>query len=67
MSRYTTLQIKKETRDELQEYCKRHGYKMSSLIEILINERIHPFTYNRDTKVDPDKVLKSTPMYKKHI
>jgi hypothetical protein len=42
MSRYTTIQIKKETRDELQEYCKKHGYKMSSLIEILIHERIKP-------------------------
>ena len=58
MSRYTTIQIKKETRDDLQKYCKQHGYKMSSLIEVLINERIKPFTLNRQIKIDPDKVLK---------
>lgn len=57
MSKYTTLQIKKEIRDDLQKYCKQHGYKMSSLIEILIRERIQPFKYNRDNKIDPDKIL----------
>ena len=42
MNKYTTIQIKKDTRDELQEYCKAHGYKMSTLIEILIKNRIKP-------------------------
>lgn len=38
---YTTLQIKKELHTELVEYCDRHGYKISGLIENLVKERIH--------------------------
>ena len=59
MSKYTTIQIKKETRDELQEYCKKHGYSMSRLIDILIRERIHPFRYDRNS--DSQRTLKSIP------
>jgi hypothetical protein len=39
---YTTIQIKKETHILLQEYCKEHGYKLSGLVESLINHRITP-------------------------
>jgi len=38
--KYTTIQITKETRDLLQEYCKEYGYKMSPLIDKMIREKI---------------------------
>jgi hypothetical protein len=38
--KYTTVQIKKETHELLQEYCKEHGYKLSGLIETLIKQKI---------------------------
>ena len=38
--KYTTIQIKKETHELLQEYCKEHGYKLSGLIETLIKQKI---------------------------
>jgi hypothetical protein len=37
--KYTTIQIKKETHDLLQKYCKEHGYKLSGLIESMILQR----------------------------
>lgn len=37
---YTTIQIKKETHILLQEFCKEHGYKLSGLVESLINQKI---------------------------
>jgi len=38
--KYTTIQIKKETHELLQEYCKEHGYKLSGLIEKLVLQKI---------------------------
>jgi len=39
--KYTTLQITKETRNQLQEYCKENGYgTMSAFVEKLIKDRI---------------------------
>ena len=38
--KYTTIQIKKETHELLQEYCKERGYKLSGLVESLIMQRI---------------------------
>lgn len=40
--KYTTIQIKKETHELLQEYCKERGYKLSGLIDSLIMQRINP-------------------------
>ena len=40
--KYTTIQIKKETHELLQEYCKEHGFKLSGLIESMIKQRINP-------------------------
>jgi len=40
MRKYTTIQIKKETHELLQEYCKEHGYKLSGLVETLIKQRV---------------------------
>ena len=40
MSKYTTIQIKKETHVILQDYCKEHGYKLSGLVETLIKQRV---------------------------
>jgi hypothetical protein len=40
--KYTTIQIKKETHILLQDYCKEHGFKLSGLIESMINQRINP-------------------------
>lgn len=40
MRKYTTIQIKKETHELLQGYCKEHGYKLSGLVETLIKQRI---------------------------
>ena len=40
MNKYTTIQIKKETHELLQEYCKEHGYKLSGLVENLIKQRV---------------------------
>jgi len=37
--KYTTIQIKKETHNLLQKYCKEHGYKLSGLIESMILQR----------------------------
>ena len=48
--KYTTIQIKKETHELLQEYCKEHGFKLSGLIESLIKQRI--------TQPKPQNVLK---------
>jgi len=39
MRKYTTIQIKKETHELLQDYCKEHGYKLSGLVETLIKQR----------------------------
>lgn len=36
----TTIQIKKETRDLLRVYCKKHGYTMSKFLDILIREKV---------------------------
>lgn len=54
MNKYTTIQIKKETRDELQKYCKKHGHKMSTLVEILIKEKIKPMLLQGVLKVTPN-------------
>ena len=40
MRKYTTIQIKKETHELLQDYCKEHGYKLSGLVESLIKQRV---------------------------
>ena len=40
MRKYTTIQIKKETHELLQGYCKEHGYKLSGLVETLIKQRV---------------------------
>ena len=40
MRKYTTVQIKKETHELLQEYCKEHGYKISGLVETLIKQKV---------------------------
>ena len=40
MKKYTTLQIKKDTHELLQEYCKKHGYKLSGLVESLIKQKV---------------------------
>ena len=34
------LQIKKETHELLQEYCKEHGFKLSGLVEFMIKQRV---------------------------
>lgn len=39
MRKYTTIQIKKETHELLQDYCKEHGYKLSGLVESMIKQR----------------------------
>ena len=39
MRKYTTIQIKKETHELLQDYCKEHGYKISGLVESMIKQR----------------------------
>ena len=39
MNKYTTIQIKKETHELLQSYCKEHGYKISGLVESMIKQR----------------------------
>ena len=39
MRKYTTIQIKKETHELLQGYCKEHGYKLSGLVETLIKQK----------------------------
>ena len=39
-NKYTTIQIKKETHELLQDYCKEHGYKLSGLVETLIKQRV---------------------------
>lgn len=41
INKYTTLQVKKEVHNELVDFCERHGYKISGLVEKLIKERIH--------------------------
>lgn len=41
MSKYTTIQIKKELYKELHDYCAERGYTKSGLIESLIKERIN--------------------------
>lgn len=38
--KYTTIQIKKETHELLQQYCKERGYTLSGLVESLIKQRI---------------------------
>ena len=48
--KYAMLQIKKETHELLQEYCKEHGFKLSGLIESMIKQRI--------TAPKPQNVLK---------
>jgi len=53
MRKYTTIQIKKETHELLQEYCKEHGYKLSGLVESLIKQRC--------TTSLPDNVLRVKP------
>lgn len=40
MNKYTTIQIKKETHELLQQYCKERGYKLSGLVESLIMQRV---------------------------
>jgi len=40
MRKYTTIQIKKETHELLQGYCKEHGYKLSGLVETLIKQKV---------------------------
>ena len=40
MRKYTTVQIKKETHELLQGYCKEHRYKLSGLVESLIKQKI---------------------------
>ena len=55
--KYTTLQITRETRNQLQEYCKENGYTMSGLVEKLIRKEIN----TNKVKIDPSKVLKSAP------
>ncbi len=40
MNKYTTIQIKKETHELLQQYCKERGYTLSGLVESLIKQRI---------------------------
>ena len=37
--KYTTIQIKKETHELLQSYCKEHGSKISGLVDTLIKQR----------------------------
>jgi hypothetical protein len=45
--KYTTIQIKKETHELLQDYCKEHGFKLSGLVESLIKQRVsHPRPQN---------------------
>jgi predicted DNA-binding protein len=41
MNKYTTIQIKKETHELLQEYCKERGYTLSGLVEQLIKQKIN--------------------------
>jgi len=38
--KYAMLQIKKETHELLQDYCKEHGFKLSGLVESLIKQRV---------------------------
>ena len=38
--KYAMLQIKKETHELLQGYCKEHGYKLSGLVENLIKQKV---------------------------
>ncbi len=40
MRKCTTIQIKKETHELLQGYCKEHGYKLSGLVENLIKQKV---------------------------
>lgn len=60
MKKYTTIQIQKETHILLQEYCKEHGYKLSGLVEKLIQDKIQ----QKKIVVDSTKVLKSEPIMK---
>ncbi len=39
-TKYTTIQIKKETHELLQDYCKEHGFKLSGLVESMIKQRV---------------------------
>lgn len=40
MNKYTTIQIKKETHELLQQYCKERGYTLSGLVDSLIMQRV---------------------------
>ena len=39
MEDFVTIKIRKQFRDILKEYSKRHGYKMYSLLEQMIKEK----------------------------
>lgn len=40
MSNKTAIQVSTDIRDKLKEYCSKHGYKMSALVEKLILREI---------------------------
>lgn len=50
--KYTTLQIKKELHDDLKDYCRKRGFKISGLVETLIRNKIESI------KPTPTDVLK---------
>ena len=51
MRKYTTIQIKKETHELLQGYCKEHGYKLSGLVENLIKQKVDAHKPNNVLRV----------------
>jgi len=54
--KYTTLQIRIDTRNKLQKYCKENGHSMSGLVESLIKNKINPI--KELPKVDPNRIMK---------
>ena len=41
MEEFVTIKIRKEYRDILKQYSKRHGLKMYALLEDLIKKKLH--------------------------
>jgi uncharacterized membrane-anchored protein YjiN (DUF445 family) len=58
--KYKMIQISEESHTMLKDWCKTNDKKMCKVIERWINERI------KTVKIDPDKVLKSNPIYREH-
>jgi len=63
MKEYKMIQMEKELHQELKEYCKKHGYRISGLVESLVKQKLDSFD-KMNVKVDPSKVLHVEP--KKH-